>query len=374
LASCERRELHAAERSQAAQSASVSKRSELWTQCEQFVLCASEDDGGRFQARCASSSQNIRLISQRYRLPCRHLVCKADAVAQQGFAGVVVLAATPIGDVADASQRLVAELTNADVIAAEDTRRLRRLLERLGVETGARIMSYFEGNEKRRTDELIRALGEGARVVVVSDSGMPLVSDPGYRLVTAAVARGFRVTAVPGPSAVLTALAISGLPVDRFCFEGFLPRKAAERARRLGQLATEPRTMIFFEAPHRAAATLSAMAIAFGPDRRGAVCRELTKTYEEVRRGSLHELAEWAASDVRGEVTLVVGGGTQPTADLQAAAEEALGLAAGGMKLRAAVAQVARQHGAAKNAVYEVALKMQHPRPGSAAPEGEMAH
>ena len=189
------------------------------------------------------------------------------------------------------------------------------------------------------------------------------MSDPGYRLVTAAVARGFRVTAVPGPSAVLTALAISGLPVDRFCFEGFLPRKAAERARRLGQLATEPRTMIFFEAPHRAAATLSAMAIAFGADRRGAVCRELTKTYEEVRRGSLQELAEWAASDVRGEVTLVVGGATQPTADLQTAAEEALGLAAGGMKLRAAVAQVARQQGVAKNALYEVALKMQHPRP-----------
>ena len=177
-------------------------------------------------------------------------------VAQEGSAGVVVLAATPIGDVTDASPRLVAELTNADVIAAEDTRRLRRLLERLGVETGARIMSYFEGNEARRTDELVRALGEGARVVVVSDAGMPSVSDPGYRIVTAAVARGFRVTAVPGPSAVLTALAVSGLPVDRFCFEGFLPRKAAERARRLGQLATEPRTMIFFEAPHRAAATL----------------------------------------------------------------------------------------------------------------------
>src|SRR5688500_110176 len=203
---------------------------------------------------------------------------------------------------------------------------------------------------------------------------MPSVSDPGYRIVTAAVARGFRVTAVPGPSAVLTALAISGLAVDRFCFEGFLPRKAAERARRLGQLASEPRTMIFFEAPHRAAATLSAMAIAFGADRRAAVCRELTKTYEEVRRGSLQVLAEGAASDVRGEVTLVVGGSTQPTADLEEAAEEALALAAGGMKLRAAVSQVARQHGVAKNAVYEVALKMHHPPPDSAVPDGEMAH
>ena len=215
------------------------------------------------------------------------MIWECKAVAYEGSVGVVVLAATPIGDVRDASPRLVAELTNADVIAAEDTRRLRRLLERLGVETNARIMSYFEGNEVRRTAELVRALGEGARVVVVSDAGMPSVSDPGYRLVTAAVAGGFRVTAVPGPSAVLAALAVSGLPVDRFCFEGFLPRKAAERARRLAQLEIEPRTMIFFEAPHRAAATLSAMALAFGPDRRGAICRELTKTYEEVRRGPL---------------------------------------------------------------------------------------
>jgi 16S rRNA (cytidine1402-2'-O)-methyltransferase len=295
-------------------------------------------------------------------------------VTQESSAGVVVLAATPIGDVTDASPRLVAELTNADLIAAEDTRRLRRLLERLGVETDARIMSYFEGNEARRTDELVRALGEGARVVVVSDAGMPSVSDPGYRLVTAAVARGFRVTAVPGPSAVLTALAVSGLPVDRFCFEGFLPRKAAERARRLGQLATEPRTMIFFEAPHRAAATLSAMAVTLGADRRGAVCRELTKTYEEIRRGSLQELAEWAASEVRGEVTLVVAGATQPAPDLHAAAEEVLGLAAGGMKLKAAVAQVARQQDLPKNALYELALKTQRSQPRSAALGAEKPH
>ena len=302
------------------------------------------------------------------------MIWEAESVAHDGSAGVVVLAATPIGDVRDASPRLVAELTNADVIAAEDTRRLRRLLERLGVETHARIMSYFEGNEARRTAELVRALGEGARVVVVSDAGMPSVSDPGYRLVTAAVASGFRVTAVPGPSAVLAALAVSGLPVDRFCFEGFLPRKATERARRLAQLGTEPRTMIFFEAPHRAAATLSAMALAFGADRRGAICRELTKTYEEVRRGSLQELSEWAASEIRGEVTLVVGGATQPTADLETAAEEALGLAAGGMKLRAAVAQVAQQHGMAKNALYDLALKTQHSQPRRAASRAESPH
>ena len=300
------------------------------------------------------------------------MIWEADAVVHEGSPGVVVLAATPIGDVTDASPRLIAELSNADVIAAEDTRRLRRLLERLGVETDARIMSYFEGNEARRTEELVRALDEGARVVVVSDAGMPSVSDPGYRIVTAAVARGFRVTAVPGPSAVLTALAVSGLPVDRFCFEGFLPRKASERGRRLARLATEPRTMIFFEAPHRAAATLSAMAVAFGADRRGAVCRELTKTYEEVRRGSLQELAEWAGAEIRGEVTLVIGGATQPTPDLEAAAEAALSLAAGGMKLRAAAAQVAREQGLAKNALYELVLKTQRPRHRSTVPRDEM--
>jgi len=271
--------------------------------------------------------------------------------------GVLVLAATPIGDVADASPRLVAELSNADVIAAEDTRRLRRLLERLGVETRARILSYFDGNEVRRTDELLRVLQEGARVVLVSDAGMPSISDPGYRLVAAAVAQGFRVTAVPGPSAVLAALAVSALPVDRFCFEGFLPRRASERMRRLRELASEPRTMVFFEAPHRAAVTLSAMAQAFGADRPGAVCRELTKTYEEVRRGPLQELADWATSEVRGEMTLVIGGATEPAVDLESAAKEAINLAAGGMALKAAITQVAEQHGVAKNALYELALK-----------------
>lgn len=273
-----------------------------------------------------------------------------------------MLAATPIGDVADASPRLVAELTNADVIAAEDTRRLRRLLERLGAQTSARIVSYFDGNESKRTDDLISLLEHGARVVVVSDAGLPTVSDPGYRLVTAAIARGFRVTAVPGPSAVLTALVVSGLPVDRFCFEGFLPRKASERQRRLRELATEPRTMVFFEAPHRTSATLSAMAEAFGVERPGAVCRELTKTYEEIRRGSLQELADWAKSEVRGEVTLVIGGASKALADLELAAQEAGELAAGGMKLKAAVAQVAGQHGLPKNALYDLALKTHHQR------------
>jgi 16S rRNA (cytidine1402-2'-O)-methyltransferase len=221
---------------------------------------------------------------------------------------MLVLAGTPIGRPDDASPRLAAELASADVVAAEDTRRLKRLASDLGIRVTGRVVSYFEGNEAARTDELVEALLAGSRVLLVTDAGMPSVSDPGYRLVAAAVEAGVQVTAVPGPSAVLTALAVSGLPVDRFCFEGFLPRKAGERATRLAQLAGERRTMVFFESPHRAGATLAAMAAAFGADRPGAVCRELTKTYEEVRRGPLEELAGWAADGLRGEVTLVVAG------------------------------------------------------------------
>ncbi|POX41564.1 16S rRNA (cytidine(1402)-2'-O)-methyltransferase [Streptomyces sp. Ru73] len=226
--------------------------------------------------------------------------------------GTLVLAGTPIGDTEDAPPRLAAELQAADVIAAEDTRRLRRLTTALGVHTTGRVVSYFEGNESARTPELAEALEGGARVLLVTDAGMPSVSDPGYRLVAAAVERGVKVTAVPGPSAVLTALAVSGLPVDRFCFEGFLPRKAGERTGRLKEVAAERRTLVYFEAPHRLADALAAMAEVFGPERRGAVCRELTKTYEEVRRGPLGELAEWAADGVRGEITIVVEGAPEP--------------------------------------------------------------
>ncbi|HEU4909221.1 MAG TPA: 16S rRNA (cytidine(1402)-2'-O)-methyltransferase [Propionibacteriaceae bacterium] len=274
--------------------------------------------------------------------------------------GVLVLAATPSGDPRDAAPRLAEEIATADVVAAEDTRRLRRLCSDLGITPSGVVLSYHEHNEAARTPELVERLRAGARVVVVTDAGMPSVSDPGYRLVAAAVAHGFRVTAVPGPSAVVTALAVSGLPVDRFCFEGFLPRKSSERLRRLGELATEPRTMVFFEAPHRAGSTLSAMAQTFGADRPGAVCRELTKTYEEIRRGSLRELADWASAEVRGEVTLVIAGAPAPIVDLESAAKEAVELAAGGMKLKAAVAQVARQEGVAKNALYDLALKLNH--------------
>jgi 16S rRNA (cytidine1402-2'-O)-methyltransferase len=222
--------------------------------------------------------------------------------------GTLVLAGTPIGDVADAPPRLAAELESADIVAAEDTRRLRRLTQALGVHTQGRVVSYFEGNESARTPELVEALAGGARVVLVTDAGMPSVSDPGYRLVAAAVEKNIKVTAVPGPSAVLTALALSGLPVDRFCFEGFLPRKAGERLGRLREVAQERRTLVYFEAPHRLDDTLVAMAEVFGAERRAAVCRELTKTYEEVKRGGLSELAAWAADGVRGEITVVVEG------------------------------------------------------------------
>ena len=270
--------------------------------------------------------------------------------------GVLVLAGTPIGDVADSSPRLVAELQGADVVAAEDTRRFRALLQRLGVETAARVVSYFEGNESGRTPELLAALEDGRRVVVVTDAGMPSVSDPGYRLVVAAVERGIRVTAVPGPSAVLTALAVSGLPVDRFCFEGFLPRKAGERSRQLATLAREERTLVFFEAPHRTEEALTAMAAAFGADRAGAVCRELTKTYEEVRRGPLAELAGWAAEGVRGEVTIVVAGAAPQVGDLTAGVAQVQTLVAAGRQLKPAVAEVAAELGLAKNGLYAAVL------------------
>ncbi len=219
-----------------------------------------------------------------------------------------MLAGTPIGDIADAPPRLAEELADADVVAAEDTRRLRRLTQALGVQLTGRVVSYFEGNEAGRTPALVAALVGGARVLLVTDAGMPSVSDPGYRLVAAAVEKDIRVTAVPGPSAVLTALALSGLPVDRFCFEGFLPRKAGERLSRLREVAGERRTLVYFESPHRLDDTLAAMAEVFGAGRRAAVCRELTKTYEEVKRGPLGELAEWAAEGVRGEITVVVEG------------------------------------------------------------------
>jgi 16S rRNA (cytidine1402-2'-O)-methyltransferase len=270
--------------------------------------------------------------------------------------GTLVLAATPIGQVGDAPPRLAAELAGADVVAAEDTRRLRRLCSDLGVTIGGRVVSYFEGNEAARTPSLVEALQAGERVLLVTDAGMPSVSDPGYRLVAAAVEAGLHVTAVPGPSAVLTALAVSGLPVDRFCFEGFLPRKAGERGRRLAALATEERTMVFFEAPHRTQAALAAMATAFGDDRAAAVCRELTKTHEEVRRGPLADLVAWAGEGVRGEVTVVVSGAVPVAAvaaDPDSYRSAVADLESAGTPRKEAIVQVARLAGVPKREVYD---------------------
>ena len=272
--------------------------------------------------------------------------------------GLLVLAATPIGDVSDAPPRLATELATADLVAAEDTRRLRRLCTALDVEPSGRVVSYFDGNETARTGELVGALVAGQRVLLVTDAGMPSVSDPGFRLVTAAIEAGVRVTAVPGPSAVLTALAVSGLPVDRFCFEGFLPRKAGERAARLRELAAERRTLVFFEAPHRLADALAALATAFGAERPAAVCRELTKTYEEVRRGPLDELAAWAAEGVRGEVTVVVAGAPAAAASAEPA-ELALRVALreeAGEARKEAIAAVSAQLGVPKRQVFDAVV------------------
>ena len=272
--------------------------------------------------------------------------------------GTLVLAGTPIGDIADAPPRLAEELAGADVVAAEDTRRLRRLTQALGVQPKGRVVSYFEGNEAARTPELVEALLDGSRVLLVTDAGMPSVSDPGYRLVAAAVERDIKVTAVPGPSAVLTALALSGLPVDRFCFEGFLPRKAGERLSRLREVAGERRTLVYFEAPHRLDDTLAAMAEVFGAERRAAVCRELTKTYEEIKRGPVGELAEWAAEGVRGEITVVVEGAPEKVEELDAdelvrrvrVREEA------GERRKEAIAAVAVEAGLPKRAVFDAVV------------------
>ena len=242
----------------------------------------------------------------------------------------------------------------------------------LGVTPTGRIVSYFEGNEIARTDSLVQAALEGSVIAVVTDAGMPSVSDPGYRLVADAVAAGINVTVVPGPSAVLAALAVSGLPVDRFCFEGFLPRKGGERSTRLAQLAAEPRTMVFFEAPHRIEASLRAMAESFGADRAAAVCRELTKTYEEVKRGGLGELADWAAEGVRGEITIVVSGASESeqreASGLVSADDWVAAVAAreaDGEDRKAAIGAVAKEAGVPRREVYAAVVAAKGSAPAS---------
>nr|BFE63454.1 16S rRNA (cytidine(1402)-2'-O)-methyltransferase [Dactylosporangium thailandense] len=270
----------------------------------------------------------------------------------------MILLGAPLGNPEDASPRLRETLATADVVAAEDTRRLGRLAQHLGVEITGRLVSYFEGNEERRTPDLAEELAAGRTVAVVTDGGMPSVSDPGFRLVRAAVALGVPVTAAPGPSAVVTALAVSGLPCDRFCFEGFPPRKQAERRSYFTALAAEPRTLVFFESPHRIAATLADLAQAFGDDRPAALCRELTKTYEEIRRGTLAALAA-DAETARGEITLVVAGAPPVAAGRpsdEALAAEVAELVAAGADRKEATLDVAKRHGLAKREVYAAVI------------------
>ena len=278
--------------------------------------------------------------------------------------GTLVVAAVPIGQPGDISPRLASALATVPVIAAEDTRRVRRLAAALGVHPAGRIVSYYDAVEQERVPGLLDALAGGEDVLLVTDAGMPTVSDPGYRLVAAAAAAGLTVTVLPGPSAVTAALAVSGLPSDRFCFEGFPPRRAADRARRFASLAAEPRTMVFFESPHRLAGTLAGLVAEFGPDRRAVACRELTKTYEEIRRGTLAELAGWATAGVRGEITLVVAGApagapAASTASRAAASTAGPALAAevasreaGGLARKDAIAAVAAERGLRKRDVY----------------------
>jgi 16S rRNA (cytidine1402-2'-O)-methyltransferase len=265
-----------------------------------------------------------------------------------------VLAGAPLGDPADASPRLRDALEKADVIAAEDTRRLFRLASDLGLRVPGRVVRHDDATEEAGTPGLVDELRAGRTVLLVTDGGMPSVSDPGYRLVAAAVAAGIPVTAVPGPSAVTTALALSGLPTDRFCFEGFLPRKPGERRRALTELRDERRTLVLFEAPHRLAATLADAAEVLGPDRAAAACREMTKTYEEVRRGTLAELADWAAAGVRGEITLVIAGAPKAVADADPAALATAVQARerAGTDRKAAIAEVAKEAGLPKRIVY----------------------
>lgn len=272
--------------------------------------------------------------------------------------GQVILAATPLGNPADASLRLRDLIAEADIIAAEDTRRFRRLASDLNVTYTARLVSFFEAVEQAKAGELAQAAVDGSLVLMVTDAGMPSVSDPGYRLVEACRAADVPVSVVPGPSAVTTALAVSGLPCDRFCFEGFLPRKAGERQRRLTTLAAEPRTMVFFEAPHRIAAALSAMVEAFGADRQAVVCRELTKTYEEVRPGNLAALAEWAAEGLRGEITIVLAGAVPAVLELtnEDLADRVASLIAGGTDRKAAISAVAKETARPKRQVYDAVL------------------
>ena len=272
--------------------------------------------------------------------------------------GVLILGGTPIGNLADASDRLRSALATADLIAVEDTRKLRTLASGLGVRTRGRVIVNHDHNEEGRSATIVQAVQDGQRVLLLSDAGMPTISDPGYVAAAAVAEADLPVTVVPGPSAALTALALSGLPTGRFTFEGFLARKGSERSRRLASLAGEERTMVFYESPHRTAATLADFVQTFGADRRGTVSRELTKLHEEVRRGTLAELAEWAESErIRGEIVIIVEGAQAPeTPEAQDVVQLVLDRVAAGERLKAACAAVAAETGTSKRELYEAAL------------------
>lgn len=293
--------------------------------------------------------------------------------ASTAAAGRLVVCGTPIGDPGDVTPRLASLLASAQLIAAEDTRRLRRLLAALGVQVapGARVLSYFEGNEASRVPDLLAALRRGATVALVSDAGMPTISDPGYRLVAAAAAAGVAVSVLPGPSAVTAALAVAGLSSARYCFEGFLPRRTAARRAALAALARETRTLVCFEAPHRVAAFLADAAGALGPDRAAVLCRELSKTHEEVLRGTLGDLAATAATrEWLGEITLVIAGAPQvgpESVDAGALAAAVAQRVAGGRTRRDAVVAVAQETGLSRRVVYAAALGRAEASPAGAA-------
>ncbi|HYB37217.1 MAG TPA: 16S rRNA (cytidine(1402)-2'-O)-methyltransferase [Mycobacterium sp.] len=257
--------------------------------------------------------------------------------------GRLLLGATPLGQPSDASARMIAALGSADIVAAEDTRRVRKLAKSLDVEIAGNVVSLFDQNEDVRVPALVAEITAGATVLVVSDAGTPLISDPGHRLVVACVDAGLEVTCLPGPSAVTTALALSGLPSEKFCFEGFAPRKRSARRTWLASLAGERRTCVFFESPRRLPACLRDAAEQLGGARRAAVCRELTKVHEEVVRGSLEELAKWAADGVLGEITVVLAGAT-PQADLPALVAEVEAFTSAGIRVKDACSQVIAAH------------------------------
>ena len=279
------------------------------------------------------------------------------------MSGQLFLAATPIGNIGDASMRLREVLSGAQVIAAEDSRRAHRLISDLGITTSAQIWSFYDAVEEAKSPELISRVQQGETVVMISDAGMPSVSDPGYRLMQEAIAQGVKVSVIPGPSAVLAALAISGLPVDRFSFEGFLPRKSGERKTLCETLLHETRTMVFFEAPHRLVESLLDLQTVFGADRSAVVCRELTKTYEEVVRGTLAELVAWSDKEILGEITLVVAG-ADPVPETSPG--EWVALVATRVEIgesqRDAIAAVARELGVPKRDVYDAVLAEQRLR------------